>query len=150
MRSVLSLQYEIHVLQATNAAKTWQRHFALVRFLAGYSSLYCRAGLVWLKNEGRAKLRRGSIQAPPPCNHPSRVCVLELLAPMGHYGSLVHTPPIPRDVTHKVDNRDDCSEERQLRALRRFLARISQKKRSVTVMSTAPGCPKTKAKLQFR
>ena len=62
VRSVLCLLYEICVLQATNAAKPWQRDFELVRFLAGYSFLHCRAGLIWLKNEARAKLRRWSIQ----------------------------------------------------------------------------------------
>ena len=60
--SVFRMQYKIRVLQATNAAKRWQRDFGLVHFLAGYSFLYCRAGLVSLKKEARAKLRRESIQ----------------------------------------------------------------------------------------
>ena len=60
--SVFRLQYEICILQMTNAAKLWQWDFRMVRFLAGYSFLYCHAGLVCLKNEARAKLRCKSIQ----------------------------------------------------------------------------------------
>ena len=60
--SILRLQNKICVLQATNAAKPWQWDFGLVCFLAGYSLLYCWAGLIWLKNEAWVKLQRGSIQ----------------------------------------------------------------------------------------
>ena len=62
VRSVLRLQYESRILQATNTAKPWQRDFELVRFLVGYSFFYCCAGLICLKNEARAKLQRESIQ----------------------------------------------------------------------------------------
>ena len=60
--SILCLQYEIHVLQATKTAKQWQRSFGLVCFLAGYSFLYCPAGLLCLEKEAQAKLQCESIQ----------------------------------------------------------------------------------------
>ena len=62
IHSVLRLQHKISVLQATNAVKQWQRDFRLVCFVAGYSLLYCHAGLVCLKKEARVKLQCESIQ----------------------------------------------------------------------------------------
>ena len=82
-------------------------------FLAGYSFLYCQAGLVWLINEARTKLRCRSIQERLSVNFGSGVgtctgivglfkhllevtahpqfLVVELRAPMGacpgHYGT---------------------------------------------------------------
>ena len=66
VRNVLRLQYEICVLQATKAVKPWQRDFGLARFLAGYSFLYYRAGLVCLKNEARAKLYTTRVNSVAP------------------------------------------------------------------------------------
>ena len=57
--SLFCLQYKIHILQVT---KLWQWDFGLVLLVAGYCFLYCRAGLIWLIKEARAKLRRMSIQ----------------------------------------------------------------------------------------
>ena len=51
VRSVLCLQYEIRVLQTTNASEGWQRGYESVRFLARYSFLCRQAGLdeAWAK-----------------------------------------------------------------------------------------------------
>ena len=63
VRSVLRLQYEIRVLQATNAAKPWERDFRLVCFLAGYSFLYCWGGLVWLKTKQGRSYNAGQLSS---------------------------------------------------------------------------------------
>ena len=55
--SILVLQYEICLLQVTNASEGWQQGYESVRFLVRYSFLHRRAGL----NEARVKRRCRSI-----------------------------------------------------------------------------------------
>ena len=81
IRSVLSLWHEIHVLQATNAAETWQRGYELVYFLAWYSIFHRQAGL----DEAWAKRRCRLIRYPLAANFTSWVGVCaEIVGPFKH------------------------------------------------------------------
>ena len=59
VRSILRLQYKLHVLQATNTAKTW-----LVCFLAQYSFLHCYTNLIWIKVKHKQSNNVGQFGSP--------------------------------------------------------------------------------------
>ena len=89
--SILTLQHEIYVLQATNAAEAWQRGYELIHFLAQYSIFHSRADLnrAWVKRQCRsiqyplaANIKAwvgacaeivGPFNAPPSCNRPPSI-----------------------------------------------------------------------------
>ena len=88
VRSVLSLQHEICVLQATTGrCGTWQRGYESVSFVAWYSFLHYQADLDEAWNDDAVhpgsllRIRGGplhgdsrTIQGHSPCNHPPSIC----------------------------------------------------------------------------
>ena len=50
IRSILSLQHRVHVLQVTNAVEAWPRDYWSVHFLARYNVFHRQGGLDELKH----------------------------------------------------------------------------------------------------
>ena len=99
--SILTLQHEIHVLQATNAAEAWQRGYELVHFLAQYSIFHSRADL----NEAWVKRQCRSIQYPLAANIKAWVGAC---AEMDHSMHLLRVTTHPQSLMLRVASAHGC------------------------------------------